>query len=174
MTKLIEDLSYTRDRGFALVIPYPPIYWKRPSQGVNGMRFDEQAQLKSTLIPFFIKAMGKNKPFDGPIQVIIQAWFKLPKKHKKIYSPTFKDTKGDADNIAKFYLDTINDTKRVWHDDAQVADLRVIKRYMPNIDNSIDPYVYIIVEKLWTIGEENEDTNVKRTHANIRKTNTHK
>src|SRR3546814_19545477 len=63
------------------------------------------------------------EPFEGPVEVILQ--FTAPRpKTTKLAVP-----KPDIDNYAKGALDALTDTKVVWPDDWQVADLIARKRW---------------------------------------------
>lgn len=65
--------------------------------------------------------------FDGPLEVVIEAVWTLPKsKHRKEPRPrSIRWSKPDSDNLAKAVLDSLNGV--VWRDDAQAADTRIRK-----------------------------------------------
>ena len=44
-------------------------------------------------------------------------------------APTYHTAKPDADNLAKAVMDALTNLGGIWHDDAQVAQLTVEKRY---------------------------------------------
>lgn len=68
--------------------------------------------------------------FVGPVDVEIAAVFEMPKSWSKTKRETFAcdyhTQKPDADNVAKAVLDAL---AAFWHDDAQVAVLRVRKTW---------------------------------------------
>jgi Holliday junction resolvase RusA-like endonuclease len=75
-------------------------------------------------------------PITGPIKVCINAWFRRPKSHfgtgknsskLKADAPGFHVKKPDIDNVLKFVLDALNGI--YWIDDAQIAEVSVVKRY---------------------------------------------
>ena len=47
-------------------------------------------------------------------------------------APTYHTAKPDADNLAKAVMDALTNLGGIWHDDAQVAQLTVEKRYARN------------------------------------------
>lgn len=70
-------------------------------------------------------------PFEGPVRVRIVAYFEVPgswsKKRQAEAINGFHTQKPDGDNIAKALKDGLN--RIAWTDDAQVADLRIVKRW---------------------------------------------
>lgn len=79
-------------------------------------------------------AVGPRAPVTGPVRVDLAFAMPRPKAHLdsrgriKDSAPGYHTGKPDADNLAKGCLDALT-TMRVWQDDAQVASLRVTKRY---------------------------------------------
>lgn len=88
-----------------------------------------EAQVKALAV----SAMRKREIFEGPLTVVIEAIFPVPKtwsgvKWTKAVAGVIRPTgKPDGDNISKIIGDALNGV--VWHDDAQVVDLRVRKFY---------------------------------------------
>ena len=76
---------------------------------------------------------GNIEPLECPLQACIYAIFEVPKSYSKkkraeILENEFVYTKKpDGDNIAKAILDSLNGL--AFKDDAQIADLRVVKLY---------------------------------------------
>jgi Holliday junction resolvase RusA-like endonuclease len=71
-----------------------------------------------------------------PIELHLEFKINRPKSHYKsngqlkITSPRIlHDQKPDADNLAKAVMDALSETK-IWDDDDQVCDLRVIKNWV--------------------------------------------
>lgn len=70
---------------------------------------------------------------EGPIRARIVAYYKIPKSYSKKRVQAISEgtehpiKKPDADNIAKIVLDSLNDI--AFHDDSQIIELAVIKRY---------------------------------------------
>lgn len=65
---------------------------------------------------------------QGPLFLAITFVFQRPKVmcwKNKPTPRTAKTTKPDADNLAKSVMDALNGV--LWHDDAQVSDMRIIK-----------------------------------------------
>lgn len=90
---------------------------------------DYEEQVKQA----FIWRYGNIEPLECPLQACIYAIFEVPKSYSKkkraeILEKEFVYTKRpDGDNIAKIVLDSLNGL--AFKDDAQVADLRVVKLY---------------------------------------------
>ena len=72
-----------------------------------------------------MKPHRPKKPMEGPIRVYL--WICFNVKDKKLWG-RYKTTKVDVDNYSKLILDCMTKLK-FWNDDAQVADLRVVKTY---------------------------------------------
>jgi len=69
-------------------------------------------------------------PTDGPMIVEIVAVFQRPKslnRKKDTRKRIIHTKRGDADNVAKAVLDSLNGL--VWIDDCQVYDLSIVKMY---------------------------------------------
>jgi Holliday junction resolvase RusA-like endonuclease len=70
-------------------------------------------------------------PILGPVKLRIVAMFEVPKSWSKKRQAeavgTFFTQKPDGDNLAKSLKDGLN--RIAWADDAQVADVRVVKRW---------------------------------------------
>ena len=78
----------------------------------------------------------ENAKYNGPVIVVIDAFFKRPMSHLKRNqrvkqnAPTTHTQKPDGDNIAKFVCDCLS--KVAYQDDKQVVDLRVRKYWTNN------------------------------------------
>ena len=97
----------------------------------------------------FVKYVSENydiKKIEGMIDVMIIANFAIPKsyseKRKKALDGQMRPKKPDVDNIAKFYLDALNET--LYDDDAQIVSLNVIKRYsiLPSVIITFDEVMF--------------------------------
>jgi len=88
------------------------------------------AKVEKTLATLAIQQMNGMAPLDGPIQVQVEAFFTPPKSLSKTkrnnMMGSYVTKKPDADNIAKL-MDSLNGI--VFHDDSQVAQLLVTKKY---------------------------------------------
>jgi Holliday junction resolvase RusA-like endonuclease len=77
-----------------------------------------------------IQAAGRPRPaFDGhtPLRVVITAIFQRPRSGRAAARhAAWRIARPDCDDLAKAALDAANGI--LWADDAQVADLRVLKR----------------------------------------------
>lgn len=65
-------------------------------------------------------------PAAGPIRLFIVLYFDK-KSPKKLWGK-YKTTRPDADNFCKALIDQMTKVG-FWNDDAQIADLHIIKRY---------------------------------------------
>lgn len=76
-------------------------------------------------------AMGDAKPLNGGLSMMICATYLIPESwsKKKKSEAMWKTSKPDADNIAKICKDALN--KIAYHDDAQICELFVQKKYGP-------------------------------------------
>jgi Holliday junction resolvase RusA-like endonuclease len=78
------------------------------------------------------QAMAGRPPVEGPLAVNVEATFTVPaswsrRKRTDALAGAVRPTgRPDADNLVKM-LDGLN--KLVWHDDAQITDLAMVKRY---------------------------------------------
>ena len=82
----------------------------------------------------FQMANTKKEYYDNePLAMFITAYFGIPKSMSKkdrdkiTHHALFPTKKPDADNIAKVVCDALNGI--VYHDDTQIVDLNVQKRY---------------------------------------------
>lgn len=73
-----------------------------------------------------LKRHRPETPAEGPVRLSLIFYFDI-KSPKKLWG-TFKTTKPDADNYAKELIDAMTSVG-FWGDDAQVADLHVVKYY---------------------------------------------
>ena len=81
---------------------------------------DERVQFILGLSPYKPK-----EPSDKPIRLTINLYFDI--KNKKLWGQ-YKTTRPDCDNYVKELTDVMTQLK-FWHDDAQVVELKVSKRY---------------------------------------------
>lgn len=86
-----------------------------------------------------MKPYRPKEPSDRPIRLVVCLYFDISKP-KKLWGK-YKTTRPDCDNYVKEIKDVMTKLK-FWNDDAQVVDLRVIKRY------SEKATIYISLEEL--------------------------
>lgn len=68
------------------------------------------------------------RPLDGPVRVLCEFVFARPKSHTRAErAVASKTTKPDADKLLRSTLDAM--TGLAYVDDAQVADMRAVKRW---------------------------------------------
>ena len=88
---------------------------------------------ESLVMQYFLLKYPRYKPFEGRVQVEINALFEVPKSTKKVdkelmlsnqINPTKKP---DIDNIVKIILDAMNGI--AFKDDIQITKLNVEKTY---------------------------------------------
>lgn len=97
-----------------------------------------------------IKAMMGKPPIVGPVELRLSLACSVPaswskaKRDKALAGEIVPTKKPDIDNVVKAVCDALNGI--VWHDDVQVTDLIVRKRF------SESPYVQAIVKPLPFMG----------------------
>lgn len=77
---------------------------------------------------FYLSEIGPEAPktpFKGPISVSVEFYYPIKDKRKK---GQFKTSRPDCDNLVKLLLDCMTQL-RFWDDDAQIAILRIMKKY---------------------------------------------
>lgn len=90
---------------------------------------------------------GESYPEGAALQVIIYAYYEIPKSMSKkdrlavMDGKLFPTKKPDADNIGKVVCDALNGL--AYHDDKQIVDLHVMKRYA---GASGEPYVAVTIK----------------------------
>ncbi len=70
-------------------------------------------------------------PIAGPVRLRLVAFFEMPrswsKRKRADMAGQFHTQKPDGDNVLKSFKDGLNGI--AWHDDCQVADARIVKRW---------------------------------------------
>lgn len=80
-----------------------------------------------------IEAMNGRPPFAGPVTVLVT--FRLPRP--KTVKRDLPSVRPDVDKLARSTCDALT-TARVFHDDSQICDLHVSKRYgIPGADITV-------------------------------------
>lgn len=98
-----------------------------------------EVQATRKQLTLMMKKYRPKQPSDRPIRLVVCLYFNISKP-KKLWGK-YKTTRPDCDNYVKEIKDVMTDLK-FWNDDAQVVDLRVIKRY------SEKATIYISMEEL--------------------------
>ena len=121
-----------------LVIPGNPVAKARPRFYRRGRfvgTYNSQVTDEGKAM-LQIQQQYKEMLITEPVEVEIQAFFKRPNYHYgsgrnrlrlKSSAPPYCLKNKDVDNLAKFYLDCMNDV--VWQDDSQVVRLTVEKAW---------------------------------------------
>ena len=115
----------------------------RPRFTKNGHVYTpEETKKYENLVAWAYKS-AQGEKFTSPVRVTIKAYFKPPKKSKKVVEDMLNGKilptkKPDADNIVKIILDGLNGV--AWVDDTQVVDVMITKRY------ATEPMVAVIVD----------------------------
>lgn len=103
---------------------------RHTARGKIVRTYDPKSKDKKELAKYITENYSFEKT-DKPLLVVIQANFKMPSSlsevRKGFTEGRYRPKKPDIDNIAKYYLDTMNDV--VYFDDAQVVALNVVKKY---------------------------------------------
>lgn len=84
-----------------------------------------------------------NHIFDGPVKMVITAYFQIPKSYskKKMIENPCPIKKPDADNIGKIIADSLNGI--AYRDDSQVAEMHIFKKW-----SCSEEYVEVNIEKI--------------------------
>lgn len=123
---------------FRFVVLGNPVPQPRPSISTRGgfgrayVPRDHAIHAYRLAIQCAVVAQSAGRRIKGPVSVEIIAAFARPASHwlvggLKADAPELPP-KADVDNVAKGILDALT-TSRIWDDDAQVAELRIEKRY---------------------------------------------
>lgn len=120
-----ERIAYKRIGG--RLVPYIEHYRKA------------NVQLARNMFTVKMKPYRPKHPSERPIKLLVCLYFDISKP-KKLWGK-YKTTRPDCDNYVKEIKDVMTDLK-FWNDDAQVVDLRVVKRY------SEKATIYISMEEL--------------------------
>lgn len=65
------------------------------------------------------------EPMQNPVKVVVCLYFDV--KTRGLWGH-YKDTRPDAENFCKEFFDAMT-TQGFWRDDAQIVDMRIVKRY---------------------------------------------
>lgn len=123
--------------------PHSQTRHRHTSRGGFVRTYDPKSKDKQKFIDF-VKENYSFEKIRGMVEVIIQADFSIPKSYSKkktlVLDGKYRPKKPDVDNIAKFYLDSLNGI--AYNDDSQIIDLQVIKKY------SILPLTTITIQEV--------------------------
>jgi len=123
-----------------ITVPGQPVPQPRPRLSTWGGRAraytpaDHPIHAYRQAVELLAKASGPGAA-DGGFSVQIEAVYARPPSHwtkagLSASAPTYPGRNlGDWDNVAKGVLDAITDAGTVWHDDAQVVEATVRKRF---------------------------------------------
>ncbi len=116
-----------------------------------GHYFDPDTKIKEQLSDWILENIElPNKPFEGPIEIVITSFFQLPKglsnleKFKRLHERYCWQKKIDTDNISKLHKDILCYGQlegKIMTDDKLIC--------------------LTIEEKFWTDGEENVQIRIK-------------
>jgi len=94
---------------------------------------------------FYLSEIGPEAPempFKGPLSVSVEFYYPVKDKRKK---GQFKTSRPDCDNLVKLLLDCMTQL-RFWNDDAQIAILKIVKKYSFTYNAEILIHVYELCE----------------------------
>jgi len=110
--------------------PHSQARHRHTSRGGFVRTYDPKAKDKEKLLKY-IQSNYKITKIENMIEARIIANFGIPKSYSNKKTETLHDQyrpkKPDVDNIAKFYLDTLNGV--AYDDDSQIVYLEVSKHY---------------------------------------------
>lgn len=124
----------------SFIIDGEPVPWARARRRGKQYFIDDKQKRAREDIAWKARMAWRIPPYDGPIFLEVVAHYSLPKKLKK-HAPFFKISRPDADNLAKLIMDACKNI--MWHDDAQVAEVLVSKRYTTG-----NPYTAVTIEAI--------------------------
>lgn len=115
-------------------IEMEPVAKARPRYNKNGIAYtDKKTKEAEKYIAYsYINQNGKTL-LDGPIEVEVNCFYKVPKsyskkdKEKAKEGRLYKVTRPDVDNLAKTVLDALNEV--AYEDDRLITGLKVTKAY---------------------------------------------
>lgn len=125
-------------RAVAFQVPGKPVGKGRPRATKRGKHIalytpEKTVSYESTVALAASQAMSGRQLIAGPVYVLMSIVLPVPrswsqrKQNEALAGVLVPTTKPDMDNVIKAVFDAINGV--VWNDDAQVADLRVTRRY---------------------------------------------
>lgn len=107
-------------------------------------RFFKKAKVKKAenMLLMLLREHAPDGPLTGPLRVSIawrMPWRKSETKARMAAGEQYSDTRPDLDNAAKLICDCMS-TLRFWHNDSQIADLHLSKKWAdhPGITVSIN------------------------------------
>lgn len=131
----------------SFVIPGRIGGWKRA--GRSGKQSFTPAKMRSDagiVKHFASQAMNGVDLLEGPLRMTVHIWRQIPKSWpKKKRGAVYITGTPDWDNSAKLIGDALNGV--VYRDDAQIADGRVIRKYMPD-GAQAGEFIRVVVEEL--------------------------
>jgi len=125
-------------RAVAFKVPGKPVGKGRPRTARRGKHVtlytpEETASYESKVALAASQAMAGAALIPGAVEVMMRIMLPVPvswsqkKQRAALAGTVIPATKPDVDNVIKAVFDAINGV--VWHDDTQVADLQVRRRY---------------------------------------------
>lgn len=134
-----------------IVVPGPPVAWSRPMQkGPRRVQTNANRSWVGTAVPLMSDALfshGYVAPLEGPLRILVRAYFALPKTmYLKRQPRTYQwHTKTpDASNILKLVEDAANGV--LYQDDRQIVRAVCEKRICPQEQNR--PRVEIFLARM--------------------------
>lgn len=131
----------------SFIIPGIPTAWARArTHGKIHFTPGKQRYAMSVIQTIAHEAMKGQNALSVPVSMTVFAVWPWPKswseKKRRVQGAHNKTSKPDADNVAKLVSDSLNGI--VFVDDAQVAELRVVKQYGLNAQTRvvIEPLQY--------------------------------
>ena len=122
MTLMTASTSNIRVAATSLHIPVNPVPASRPRVSKWGTYYGKiyenfRNEMREALTG------NLNVKIDGPLDVHVEVIVRKPRTGKREFP------RGDVDNYAKGILDSLTNHGNVWHDDDQITNFTIIKRY---------------------------------------------
>ena len=109
---------------YTFSVPGKPVAKQRARKGPYGFYTPNRTRNYETEAAWWAKRGGITEPKEGPVALLVRAYFPASKLHPEGYPHL---TKPDADNIQKIIADALNGV--AYFDDGQVYLSQCTKRY---------------------------------------------
>lgn len=116
----------SQQKGVRIVVPNNPAVKAFPSFFTKPEVVKAEKAIAAHLSPFKPK-----HAFTGPLRLVTEwtwEWNKSEPKKNRVDGWKWRETKPDFDNISKLLCDQMT-VLGFWHDDSQIVDARVTKRF---------------------------------------------
>jgi Holliday junction resolvase RusA-like endonuclease len=127
-----------------------PKFYRSPKGFVGTYTPKDTVSYENHVKASFVEKYHNFTPFSGPCQMVIMAYWpvpkSIPKKHRDLFESgdMFRSKKPDWDNIGKSVCDALNGV--AYQDDSQIVHMRIEKRYSPR--PRVDVMIVLLGEEM--------------------------